>query len=296
MKKRIFGPAFLFTLFLIFPALACDCQREDFTYNASESNIQSAVLIFKGEVMKVQPSNLQGRVQKIAASAQTPDQSPYFSNVTLEMLDLYKGRDVKRVSAYFDTVTSCGQKVEQGDTGLFLLNENNGLLISADRCSKYIAPDHMKKLKDGGYIKIAQVETKKPVATPTPVPTPPQPDEPSVPDILPEDIEAVPFTEEFQSEKALKEWAATSTLGGGFTERRTLFDKKVTLVLRSYTQGVPSFDVGAYLRKGEKWVLIKSNPSVLGDQPMIQVVDDNLIVMTQKDQQEVLSISLPDLQ
>ena len=262
---------FLGFLFLVvstpLSAVACSCVESAFSREGSTANIEGAALIFKGRV-----KNLQGPPP--TSTGLSPDQNSIFSKATLEIQDIYKGQNTKEVTAYFDTVTSCGSQVKEGDGGLYILNEHKGVLVLADLCGKYIAPEHMKKLKSGGYLKAAQEISK---------------------DVPPEDIEAIPFIQKFESEEAMRQWAKSATFGGGYVEKRALFGKNLALVFRSYTSGIPSFDVGIYQQNVNEWRLIKSHVPVLFDQPLVRIVDDYLTILTLKGGEEILSVGEQDL-
>ncbi|GJL85767.1 MAG: hypothetical protein DHS20C02_15420 [Micavibrio sp.] len=292
MKKQIFALVFLCALLVTQSALACSCIPNAFSGDGSKANIENAAMIFKGTVRKSDGPNSSNWFQENPDFPPPPDKNPNFSKISLEVQELYKGQKTQSVAAYFDTATSCGSQVKEGESGLYILNEYLGALVSADLCGKYIAPEHMKVLKSGGYLKVAQQKAQASEETVQEKPA----EQKRIPDVLPEDIEAVPFTENFESEDALRLWAKTSTFGGGYTEKREIFDRNLALVFRSYTSGIPSFDIGIYRQDGSKWTLIKSHPPVVGDQPMIQIVDDNLVILTLEGGEEVLSIAQQDLQ
>ncbi len=288
MKKKIFVYVFLFSLLFVQSAMACSCIQDAFSGVGSKANIERAAVIFKGSVQTVDPPPQ-------TSTGRAPDQNQNFSKVTLTVQEIYKGQKAQNVAAYFDTATSCGSQVSEGESGLYILNEYMGVLVSADLCGKYIAPEHMKALKNGGYLKAAQ-ETLKSVENKS-TEDKQTGEKESAPDVLPEDIKPVPFTENFESENILRQWAQSSTFGGGYTEKRELFGKNLALVFRSYTSGIPSFDVGIYYQKSAtSWALIKSHPPVMNDQPVIEIVDDNLLIITLEGSAEILSVGEPDLQ
>lgn len=280
MKNQITAIVFLMGgMFFASPAFSCSCAQNAFSLEGSRANIDNAALIFKGAVKSVQAPPAEG-------GGPSPGQNKNFSKASLAVQKLYKGESAENVEAYFDTATSCGTQVKEGESGLYILAEYNGVFVSADLCGKYIAPDDMKVLKSGGYLKAAQVEPKKEgeAAEQKPATEP-----------LPEEVKPDPFKTEFESEEALKAWARESTWGGGYTEKRSLMGEDLMLVFRSYTSGVPSFDAGVYKRVDLKWVLVNSHPPVLNDQPVVQIVDENLVIMSVTGGAEILSISKADL-
>ncbi len=287
MKRQITALVFLAgSMFFSAPALSCSCAQNAFSPEGSKSNINNAALIFKGAVKSVQAPPEEG-------DGSSPDKNKNFSKVSLTIQELYKGESTGNVEAYFDTMTSCGTQVKEGESGLYMLSAYNGVFVSADLCGKYIAPDDMKILKSGGYLKAAQAEPQKEKEAPAKVAEDKK--EGGETELPPEEIKPDPFKEEFESEEALKSWARESTWGGGYTEKRSLMGADLTLVFRSYTSGVPSFDAGVYKRVDLKWVLVKSHPPVLNDQPVVQIVDDNLVITSENGGAEILSVSRSDL-
>ncbi|HBR69641.1 MAG TPA: hypothetical protein DEA55_09730 [Rhodospirillaceae bacterium] len=288
MRKQITALVFLAgSMFFSAPAFSCSCAQNAFSPEGSKSNINNAALIFKGAVKSVQAPPVEG-------DGSGPSQNKNFSKVSLAVQELYKGESAGDVEAYFDTMTSCGTQVKEGESGLYILSAYDGVFVSADLCGKYIAPEDMKILKSGGFLKAVQAETKKEKEAP-PAKVAEEKKEDGATEVPPEEIKPDPFKEEFESEESLKSWARESTWGGGYTEKRSLMGEDLMLVFRSYTSGVPSFDAGVYKRVDLKWILVKSHPPVLNDQPMVQIIDENLVIMSITGGAEILSVSRFDL-
>ncbi len=150
MKQLIFSLLFL-SPFLAFPAAACECASESFSPEASQANIEGATMIFEGEVLSVESREFYRKFIKNPEGPVSPDISPYFSRVTLKIKDLYKGQPAEHAIAYFDTVTSCGFPVTEGDSGLYILNEYMGDLTAAGQCGSHITLTHLAELKRGDY-------------------------------------------------------------------------------------------------------------------------------------------------
>ena len=232
-------------------ALACSCVEGAFGPEASRANIESAAMIFEGELLDVMDREFERKFTKNPKGPVSPDKNPSLSRVALKITDLYKGQPAEHALAYFDTETMCGTPVKEGDTGLYVLSEYMGALVAADHCSSYITPADLRALRNGDY------KTGR---------------ENAFADVV--------FPDIFETEEDLKAWAEASTFGGGQAEEIHFQGLRLMAVFRSHTSGRVTSDLALYIaNKDGSYVLKRSHPPVYDTINAVQDGENLIFIM-----------------
>lgn len=141
---RLFVVLLLATAVLTHNASACECA--EMTQESSRAIIEQAEYIFEGTIVALdQPDQPE---ENAPYDAPIP-QNPLYAKARLKITTPYKGGAAgERVEAFIDTMTTCGQTYEPGDTALFLLTRQNEILVQANLCTDLL-PEHWNELKAG---------------------------------------------------------------------------------------------------------------------------------------------------
>jgi hypothetical protein len=116
------------------------------TEERSMKIIQEAAMIFEGLIVNMDVPDLPEENFEFTDDIPVTD-NPIYAELTLKILETYKGKpEGKRIRAYADVVTSCGQRLQTSDTLLFVLTQRDTELVKNNSCKEPLQT-HIHALK-----------------------------------------------------------------------------------------------------------------------------------------------------